>query len=204
VRASEDRQRSRIAKLVALICLAWITACMSSVVGSSATSGQKARARFEVHISDFVSGSDRIHPDIIEMTLTNESSSSLWVNQRLFVAPPGWSTRSTEVKIEIIGPSGKLGCPCHRNIELPTEGSYIVLRPGERLTRTSEMWCSDMLDEPGTYTVRATYRDEFRGTLSNGYAGPPPPPAGADHLSEPVAAAPFQFQVLPTKAELRR
>jgi len=164
--------------------------CSSSVIGRGTGTTSAARARFEVHIADQVSGSGRDrNRRPVEMTLTNESNDLLWVNTLMRSATPPYFPRVSEVDLEITGPSGKVAFDCKVNTPFATEGSYRVLRPREGLTKTEELWCYGPLDEPGTYTGQARYLD--------GNPQAPPAPTGAVHLSEELVAVPFQFNVVP-------
>jgi hypothetical protein len=171
-------------KLHALLCCILILACASAP--TRAASSTAPRARFQLRMPNQVSGS--IQKGEFEMVLANQSDRALWVNGRMSVADPGTVPGATEVSLEIAGPLGNAFFACFLKTSDATEKDYVILRPGELWVRKASLMCFDGMDAPGKYTARARYHDR-NPTL-------PPAPAGTQHLSEELVAAPVQFEVV--------
>jgi hypothetical protein len=171
---------------VAVVLASWSSVgCAAAQAPRSLRSKPGTLATFAVHIPDMTSGAGSDRLDVIEMTMTNESNRTLWVNARMVT---GVSGSRIDVMFDVEGPSGKLPDPCHSNIPFADDADYYLLKPGETIVRHSEMWCPGLLREPGYYSVRATYKDSSVTV--------PVTPEGAEHLADAVVAAPIRFRVL--------
>ena len=175
--------------------LAAIVVCLTGCVSAGAASPSAAapRLRFEIHIPDQVSSGQVGNPAQnagrpVEMSLTNVSDRTLWINTLTRVGPS--MSGMHEVQLTIRGPSGDLPFYCKDKGRFPNTGDYASLKPGESITRRADdLWCYyDLFTHPGTYTAQASYHDRN--------PQPPPPPPGAEPMSEELIAEPVQFQVV--------
>jgi len=133
------------------------------------------------------------HMAIVDVTLTNQTSKILWLNDRLMVNRYSDPPDRREVWFIVNGPRGDaIELECLKNVRPLTSANYRVVKPRESVSVTEILSSCFPIDRPGVYTMVAVYQD--------GNRQPPPPPAGAEYVSELVQSAPIKFEVLAADA----
>ena len=132
------------------------------------------------------------HAISTEISITNVSSRSLWVNARMALNAEGDPVSFRDIWVSVLGPDKReIPFSCFVRIGPPEPSDYRILKPGESIRRTEVISDCYATDKPGTYRMVAFYKD--------GNPSPPSAPAGAVHLSRELQSDEASVEVAPNR-----
>ncbi len=151
--------------------------------------GARARFAFDV-VEKRVRTRDELRASF---EATNTGSIPLWLNGRMLLGPGRSSSPFNEVWVEAKGP-GTVAWWCMFRTPPVDARHYRLLQPGKSAGRTPREPSDDLrclgLDEPGTYTLTAHYRD------GNNPDEVPPAPPGTVYLGWELVSDPAAVEIV--------
>jgi hypothetical protein len=126
---------------------------------------------------------------VFELRLTNISQIPLWVNKRMAVDRSTAIEKYREIWFDFASLDGRsITYNCQNRIGEATTSDYVLVDPGDVISKKVALVCFTGLRQPGTYTGVVHYRDTTPGA--------PRPPKGASAMMEEVVSGEFEFKVV--------
>ena len=100
---------------------------------------------------------------LVNLALTNTGDKQLLVYGRMIFVPSPSPVELNLSEIIVLDPTHKvIPLNANGNIDwLPRKENFLILEPGESVTKQSYIWDSEDYDQSGIYTLKAIYRNSF-------------------------------------------